>query len=50
MTPEWKDAFQFTTRLTNSLKLELAIVGSPGWSESGGSSVEPKFRRFDLYF
>src|SRR4051812_21026959 len=36
MTPDWKDAFQFTTRLADSLKLEMAIAGSPGWSESGG--------------
>jgi hypothetical protein len=41
MTPEWKDAFQFTTRLADSLKLEMAIAGSPGWSESGGPWVKP---------
>ncbi len=42
MTPEWKDAFQFTTRLADSLGLEMAIAGSPGWSESGGPWVKPE--------
>lgn len=41
MTPEWKDAFLFTTKLADSLKLEMAIAGSPGWSESGGPWVPP---------
>ena len=41
MTPEWKDAFLFTTRLADSLGLEMAIAGSPGWSESGGPWVTP---------
>ncbi len=39
MTPEWKEAFQFTTELADSLGLEMAIAGSPGWSESGGPWV-----------
>jgi hypothetical protein len=39
MTPEWKDAFLFTTKLADSLGLEMAIAGSPGWSESGGPWV-----------
>jgi hypothetical protein len=30
MTPEWKDAFLFTTKLADSLGLEMAIAGSPG--------------------
>ncbi|MFV8341020.1 glycosyl hydrolase [Flavobacterium sp. XS2P39] len=42
MTPDWKDAFQFTTKLADSLQLEMAIAGSPGWSESGGPWVSPK--------
>ena len=42
MTPEWKDAFKFTTKLADSLKLEMAIAGSPGWSESGGPWVKPE--------
>ena len=41
MTPEWKDAFLFTTRLADSLGLEMAIAGYPGWSESGGPWVKP---------
>ena len=35
MTPEWKDAFRYTTRLADSLGLEMAIAGSPGWSGRG---------------
>lgn len=42
MTPEWKDAFRFTTRLADSLHLEMAIAGSPGWSESGGPWVRER--------
>jgi len=41
MTPDWKDAFRFTTELADSLGLEMAIAGSPGWSESGGPWVTP---------
>ena len=40
MTPGWKDAFKYTARLADSLHLEMAIAGSPGWSESGGSWVK----------
>lgn len=42
MTPEWKDAFGFATKLADSLAFELAIASSPGWSESGGPWVQPK--------
>src|SRR5262245_45284662 len=42
MTPDWIDAFKFTTKLADSLKLEMAIAGSPGWSESGGPWVKPE--------
>jgi hypothetical protein len=42
MTPEWKDAFGFATRLADSLKLEMAIAGSPGWSQCGGPWVPAK--------
>ena len=42
MTPEWKDAFRFTVTLADSLGLEMAIAGSPGWSESGGPWVTPE--------
>jgi len=41
MTPGWKDAFRLTTRLTDSLNMELNIDSSPGWSESGGPWVKP---------
>ena len=39
MTPEWKDAFRYATTLGNQLGLEIAIAGSPGWSETGGPWV-----------
>ena len=42
MTPEWKDAFRLTAKLADSLNLEMAIAGSPGWSESGGPWVKPE--------
>jgi hypothetical protein len=41
MTPAWKDAFKFTATLADQLGLEMAIAGSPGWSESGGPWVTP---------
>jgi hypothetical protein len=41
MTPEWKDAFLYTATLADQLGLEMAIAGSPGWSESGGPWVPP---------
>jgi hypothetical protein len=41
MTPEWKDAFKHTATLADRLGLEMAIAGSPGWSESGGPWVPP---------
>ncbi len=42
MTPEWKDAFKFTTELANKKGLEMAIAGSPGWSVTGGPWVKPE--------
>lgn len=42
MTPEWKDAFHFAAKMADSLKLEMAIAGSPGWSQSGGPWVPAK--------
>jgi hypothetical protein len=42
MTPEWKDAFAFTTALAKSKNLEMAIAGSPGWSVTGGPWVSPE--------
>ncbi|MFD2719641.1 glycosyl hydrolase [Hymenobacter monticola] len=42
MSPDWKAAFRLATRLADSLQLEMAIAGSPGWSESGGPWVPPQ--------
>ena len=41
MTPEWKDAFKYATTLADQLGFEMAIAGSPGWSETGGPWVPP---------
>jgi hypothetical protein len=41
MTPEWKDAFRYAATLADQLGLEMAIAGSPGWSETGGPWVPP---------
>ena len=41
MTPEWKDAFKYATTLADEYGMEMAIAGSPGWSESGGPWVPP---------
>jgi hypothetical protein len=41
MTPEWKDAFKYAIHLGDQLGMEMAIAGSPGWSESGGPWVPP---------
>ena len=41
MTPEWKDAFRYAATLADQMGLEMAIAGSPGWSESGGPWVTP---------
>ncbi|MEC3965870.1 glycosyl hydrolase [Flagellimonas halotolerans] len=42
MTPDWKEAFKFTTDLAIEKDFEMAIAGSPGWSETGGPWVEPR--------
>ena len=42
MSPEWKDAFAFTTKYAKSKHLEMAIAGSPGWSVTGGPWVAPQ--------
>ncbi len=41
MTPEWKDAFKYAITIGDQLGMEMAIAGSPGWSESGGPWVPP---------
>ncbi|MFD2099055.1 glycosyl hydrolase [Flagellimonas iocasae] len=42
MTPDWKDAFKFTTDLAIEKGMEMTIAGSPGWSETGGPWVAPE--------
>jgi hypothetical protein len=44
MTPEWRDAFRYAATLADQLGLEMAIAGSPGWSESGGPGSSPSRR------
>lgn len=39
MTPDWKEAFKFTTDLAIAKGMEMTIAGSPGWSETGGPWV-----------
>jgi len=39
MTPDWQHAFKYAITLGNQLGMEMAIAGSPGWSESGGPWV-----------
>ena len=34
MTPEWKQAFVYATKLADQYGMEEAIAGSPGWSET----------------
>ena len=41
MTPEWKDAFKYAISLGDELGMEMAVAGSPGWSETGGPWVPP---------
>ncbi len=41
MTPEWKDAFKYAINTGDQLDMEMAIAGSPGWSETGGPWVSP---------
>jgi len=42
MDPGWKDAFNFAVIRGRSLGFEMAIAGSPGWSETGGPWVKPE--------
>jgi len=41
MTPEWKEAFKYAIHVGDQFGMEMAIAGSPGWSESGGPWVPP---------
>lgn len=42
MSPEWKQAFAHAVQVAHAHRLEFAIAGSPGWSESGGPWVPPQ--------
>jgi hypothetical protein len=42
MSQGWKDAFAESAAYADALGLELAIAGSPGWSETGGPWVTPE--------
>src|SRR5690242_21528397 len=42
MSPGWKEVFANTAAYADSLGLELAVAGSPGWSETGGPWVTPE--------
>lgn len=39
MSPGWKDAFKYAITLGGQYGMEMAVAGSPGWSESGGPWV-----------
>jgi hypothetical protein len=41
MTPPWKDAFRYATKLADQFGMEEGIASSPGWSETGGPWVPP---------
>src|SRR5580704_4271416 len=41
MTPKWKEALKYAITLGNQFGMEMAIAGSPGWSETGGPWVPP---------
>jgi hypothetical protein len=42
MTPEWLDAIRHTTVEAERLGLEMTMVTSAGWSETGGPWVKPE--------
>lgn len=42
MTPEWKQAFRLAAQQVAEHDMELAVAGSPGWSETGGPWVAPE--------
>src|SRR5215471_16569499 len=41
-TPEWLAAVRHAAEEADRLGLEMAIFGSPGWSETGGPWVRPE--------
>ncbi len=42
MQPAWQEAFKFAIEKGDSYGFEMAVAGSPGWSESGGPWVKPE--------
>jgi len=42
MHDDWKDAFAYAVKVSDSLGLEMTIPSSPGWSSTGGPWVEEK--------
>ena len=42
MTPEWLDALRHTAAEAERLGLEMTMVTSAGWSETGGPWVKPE--------
>ena len=41
LSPEWKQASTYAVTTAKSLSMDVAIAGSPGWSETGGPWVQP---------
>ena len=42
MQPGWQQAFKFAITKGDSYGFEMAVAGSPGWSETGGPWVKPE--------
>ena len=42
MSPKWGEAFRTAVQMAQTHRLEFAIGGAPGWSESGGPWVKPE--------
>lgn len=42
MTDEWKDCYAYAVRMADSLGMEATMLGTPGWSHSGGPWVQPR--------
>ena len=42
MQPGWQEALQFAIEKGDSYGFEMAVAGSPGWSETGGPWVKPE--------
>ena len=40
MHEDWKDAFRYAIRLSDSLGMTVGIASSPGWSNTGGPWVK----------